>query len=176
MRLFPAWPANATAAFHRLRMRGALLVSAALDPAAGALDDGEGCALDPAAGAPRARGAGRGRKGGGVPARPAVIRPPPPSTGGVQAGVNVTVEAGSWLAQGALLNPWPAAVRAAADVLVCEDGTGPDAGACGGGGARVTAALAPEPGHEGGTLITWPVTPGHAYTLAPLGAASGTTD
>jgi hypothetical protein len=99
-----------------------------------------------------------------------------PEAGGVQPGVTLTYEAGGWLSSGSLLNPWRGVVSPSS-VLVCDEGAvissrrhGAIASApqCTGSSQRVTAALVPEPGHEGGVLITWPITLGHTYTVSPL--------
>lgn len=84
--------------------------------------------------------------------------------------MTIAFEAGGRLTSGALLNPW-GAVKTAAQALVCDEGVGvppgPVAAPCSGSAVRIPATLVPEPGHEGGVLITWPAAAGHTYTVAP---------
>lgn len=97
-----------------------------------------------------------------------------PTRGGVQPGVKVTFENGGWLETGLLLNPWPVSVKTADQVFVCDVGTSDEhqklahlITQCNGTSHRVTASLVPEPGHEGGMLIAWPINLGHTYTISP---------
>lgn len=163
LRLFPAWPSNLTASFERLRMRGALLVSAVYEPAAAAAR-----LLGP--GATVADAMATGALGAHLPAG---------GTGGVLYAV-VTSEAGAPVS---LLSPWPGAPQS--DIVVCHlklsasgtqsaavpigDGFGM---ACPAGSTPLTVVWSTLPGRHGGQVLSWPTVPGGGYTVVNTGASA----